>query len=330
LGLSSIRKSLGQARRFLTGSYGEPAFDPSTLKGGLPVTTLASAETTKVDKYWSEHTVNSKPFATAEESERYLKWRFEVYPKFKEFMNLYGKHDDEVILDYGCGPGNDLVGFAIYTEARQVAGIDVSPRALALAGHRLGLHGVNPERVRLLQSSDSFSKVPLEDASVDYVHCAGVLHHTSDPQALLADFHRVMRPGSKACVMVYNGDSVWLHLFTAYERMIIQGMFAGLSLDEAFGRNTDGADCPIARCYRAEEFSAICEAAGFDCEYVGGYLSDTELKCYRKYADKALRDAHLADEHKRFIAALTFDEEELPLFNGKHAGIGGVYNLRRR
>ena len=25
---------------------------------------------------------------------------------------LYGQHDGQAILDYGCGPGNDVIGFA--------------------------------------------------------------------------------------------------------------------------------------------------------------------------------------------------------------------------
>ena len=55
---------------------------------------------------------------------------------------MWGEHDGEVILDYGCGPGNDLVGYALYTGARRIVGVDVSPRALELARDRLALHGI--------------------------------------------------------------------------------------------------------------------------------------------------------------------------------------------
>ena len=328
---SYIRRPLGLVRRLIgRGAAGEPDFDPAALAGGLPVASLGVENATPVDAYWSRHTVNSKPFATAEDSARYLEWRTSVYPKLREYMNLYGEHDGEVVLDYGCGPGNDLTGFAIHTRAAKVIGIDVSPKALALAAHRLALHGVPPGRAELIHSSDSLSRVPLADGSVDYVNCAGVLHHTSDPQSILAEFYRVMRPGARGCVMVYNADSLWLHLFTAYERMIVQKMFRGMDVYEAFSRNTDGTECPIARCYRAPEFAALCEGAGFECEYVGGYLSDVELDSYRTYAKAALRDARLAEEHKQFISGLSFDAEGLPLHEGKHAGIGGVYDLYKR
>lgn len=308
---------------------GAQAEDAPPQEELLPVKKVECETRTDVDNYWGQHTVNSKPFKSARESEDYLTWRASVYPKFKELMKLYGEHDGEVILDYGCGPGNDVVGFAIYTGAKRVIGIDVSPKALALANHRLALHEVSPERIELIQSSDSLASVPLEDSSVDYIHCAGVLHHTSNPQTLLKDFHRVLRPGSRACIMVYNRDSLWFHLYTAYVRMIVQGDFRGLSLTEAFTRNTDGEDCPIARCYQAQEFSSICREAGFDCEYAGGYLSDTELESYKKYGQAALKDKRLADEHKEFIGGLVFDAEGLPRHEDRYAGIGGVYWLRK-
>ena|SRR5436190_19636755 len=293
----------------------------------FPITASDAGKASPVDKYWGEHTVNSKPFASADESERYLQWRASVYPKFRELMHLYGNHDNEVILDYGCGPGNDVVGFALYTKARKIIGIDVSKKALSLTSNRLALHEIDSNRIKLIHSSDVLGKVPLADQSVDYINCGGVLHHTTNPQSLLREFYRVLKPNSSACIMIYNRDSLWLHLYTAYEKMIIENEFAGLDVYEAFGRNTDGVNCPIARCYASDEFIEMCEVAGFRCEYAGAYLSDTELNSYKTSAEAALADERLADEHKQFISALTFDAEGLPSFNGKYAGIGGVYYL---
>ena len=74
----------------------------------------------------------------------------------------------------------------------------------------------------------------------------------------------MLRPGGRGCVMVYNRDSVWFHLYTAYERMIVDDAFPGLDVDDAFTRNTDGPDCPISRGYRGPDFLALCEEAGFE------------------------------------------------------------------
>jgi ubiquinone/menaquinone biosynthesis C-methylase UbiE len=284
--------------------------------------------TTAVDQYWTRHTVRADRFKSRRASERNLQWRFDQYPLFREFSGLWGRHDGEVILDYGCGPGNDLTGFAINTGARRLIGFDVSQTALDLAAKRLELHGAS-DRVELLQGADDDPAIPLEDASVDHVNCQGVIHHTSHPEAILSELARVLRPGGTATIMIYNRDSVWLHLYTAYERMILEGAFAGLDIEEAFARNTDGPECPISRCYRADDFMAMCRRAGFEGAAVGGYLSRRELQALDASWAQAIADDRLAPEHRAFLRELTFDFNGLPLHSGRHAGIGGTYRLRR-
>jgi len=282
-----------------------------------------------VDEYWSRHTVRAPSFLTRRRSERYLKWRFDQYPLFRELTGLWGDHDGEAVLDYGCGPGNDLVGLALYTRAARIVGMDVSRTALGLAADRLALHRVDPGRVELVELSDSQPRVPLEDESVNYVQCLGVLHHTSEPDLILRELHRVLHPGGRACVMVYNRDSVWFHLYTAYERMVLEGAFPGLGVQEAFARNTDGPECPISRSYPAPGFAALCERAGFEARYLGGYLSRRELNSLAESRERAIADERLGREHRDFLRELTLDPSGYPMYRGLYAGIGGVYELRR-
>ena len=91
---------------------------------------------TAVDEYWTRHTVRARRFRTRRASERNLEWRLSEYPLFREFSGLWGDRDGEVILDYGCGPGNDLTGFALNTGPAGI-GFDVSQTALHLAAQRL-------------------------------------------------------------------------------------------------------------------------------------------------------------------------------------------------
>jgi SAM-dependent methyltransferase len=289
----------------------------------------SNGERTAVDQYWTDHTVAAKKFANTRDSEAFLEWRFAQYPLFREFTGLWGEHDGEVILDYGCGPGNDLTGYALYTGAMKIIGFDVSPRALELARDRLALHRIPPERVELIEGSDSTVGIPLADASVDFLQSQGVLHHTSDPEAILRELHRVLRPGGRGLIMVYNRASLWFHLYTAYEKMILEDAFGGLDVHEAFRRNTDGPECPISRSYPPAEWVALCEAAGFEAEFVGGYPSTTELRALEESWAKAIADPRLGGEHRDFLRALTFDPAGRPMFEGAHAGIGGTYHLRK-
>jgi SAM-dependent methyltransferase len=294
-----------------------------------PVERLVEAESTAVDSYWTGHLVNSRRFDSAEDSERYLQWRFDEYPLYRELAGLYGDHAGETVLDYGCGPGDDLTGYALHSGAERLIGLDVSATALDLAAHRLALHGIEPARVRLGQVRDGVAAIPLDDDSVDHVHCAGVLHHTSAPETLLAEIHRVLKPGGRGMVMVYNTDSVWLHLYVAYEKLVLEPEFAGVDLDTAFTRLTDGEACPISRHYSAPDMVALCEAVGLRARYVGGYLSRHELERLDASWAPAIADERLADRHRDFLRALTFDHGGRPMIDGYHAGIGGLYHLRK-
>jgi SAM-dependent methyltransferase len=285
--------------------------------------------TTSVDNYWNLVTVHSEPFKNEKESLQYLEWRFEQYPHFRELMDLWGSHDEQVIMDYGCGPANDLVGFLNYTNASQVIGIDVSTKALNLAKHRLALHEFDPQRVKLIKVSDALPKIPLEDLTIDYIYCEGVLHHTSNPQAILKEFHRTLKKDGNVTIMIYNRDSLWFNLYVAYDYMILHNKYKGESIERAFSHTTDGEDCPIARCYQPEEFIKLCLGAGFNARFEGGYFSQLELDLWHKLGNQAIEDKRLPIDQKEFLNSLIPDSSGYPKYMDKYAGIGGVYTLEK-
>jgi SAM-dependent methyltransferase len=304
--------------------------DVRARRGGpAPEIRSAGDQRNAVDDYWTGHLVNASPFLTARQSERYLEWRFGEYPLFRELSGLYGRHDGEAILDYGCGPGNDVAGFAIHTGARRIVGADVSPSALALARHRLSLHGAGPDRVELVRLTDGDAALPFADGEFDFVSSQGVLHHTSEPLAIMRELHRVLRPGGEGSIMVYNRDSVWFHLHVAWEVLIRDGRWPALTAAEAFGRTTDGEDCPIAECYRGEEFVALLEQAGFEARYLGGYLSQWELRALQESWGFAIVDERLPGEHRDFLRGLRYDYQHRPMHGDLHAGIGGTYRISK-
>ena len=272
-----------------------------------------------VTEFWTGHTVRDEPFRSVAESLAFLQWRSDEYPLFHELMGLWGDHAGQTILDYGCGPANDMVGLLTYSGATRVVGADVSERALDLARRRLDLHGFDASLVRV---SDPEPAIPLDTGSIDFVHCLGVLQHVSYPAAILAEFVRVLRPGGEARIMVYNRASLWWHLYVPWQRQLLDGHDADLPIEEAFRRSTDTESCPISRAYEPREFVRLCADAGLQAEFLGGYFAGVELDVWRRYAP----DTRLAPEHRRFLAAL---EGSPPMYRQHYAGIGGVYRAVR-
>src|SRR5687768_14872252 len=69
-----------------------------------------------VRDYWTSHNVTAHlRFASAQESLDYFHWRNSQYPGYIDLMPMSG-FDGRIILDFGCGPGHDLVGFGTYSK----------------------------------------------------------------------------------------------------------------------------------------------------------------------------------------------------------------------
>lgn len=197
---------LSKLIRFLRSQFAKETSLPHEVP--IPIQRYVRSEANEVTNYWTKHTVQSTPFKNARESLKYVDWIDEQYPLYHEFMQLYLPFNNQVVLDYGCGPANDLVGFLHYSAAKKVIGVDVSEKALRLGSYRLGLHDFDPQRIELILITESIVGTPLEDASVDYIHSQGVLHHTTNPEGILGEFFRILKPGSQARIMVYNYFSI--------------------------------------------------------------------------------------------------------------------------
>jgi SAM-dependent methyltransferase len=183
-----------------------------------------------VADYWTSYNVTlHHAFQTHEESLSYFRWRNDQYFGYIELMPLRGQ-DGKVVLDFGCGPGHDLVGFATESKPSRLIGVEVSPSSLAEARGRLALHGAACD---FILADPQSSELPLESESVDYVHSSGVLHHVPNLVETLREIRRILRRDGVARIIVYNYESVWLHLFVAYVKRLIENAYQDLSLEQA-------------------------------------------------------------------------------------------------
>jgi SAM-dependent methyltransferase len=263
-------------------------------------------------------------FGTKEESLEYFHWRNDQYFNYIELMPVSG-FDGKSVLDFGCGPGHDLIGFGTYSKCKRLVGIDVSPSSVAESRSRLDLHGINAEVVVV---DDGAVELPFDESTFDHIHSSGVLHHTPDPVSILKELKRVLRPGGSMNVMVYNYNSIWVHLYVAYQRTILEGLYQDEDMRDRFRHSTDGDDCPISNCYRQEEWISLCAKAGLEARYCDAAVSVFELSLLEKRF-AAIMDRRLPSESRRFLKALTFDKYGIPEHGGHHAGIDACYRLKK-
>lgn len=274
--------------------------------------------------YWTGHHVPApdEGFASIEASLEHYDIRNDQYPGTLELTPV-DKATGKCVLDYGCGPGNDVIGFGTYSRPKRLVACDVSPTALALAEKRTRLHGLDVEFHKI---DENDPRLPFGEATFDLIHSAGVLHHTPDPRAILKELHRLLRPDGSVQIMVYNRNSIWMHLHVAYEVKLELGLYRDMTKEDAFRHTTDGPNCPIANFYRPEEFIELARDAGFKGAFEGAGISRLELNLLPKL-EKALGDERLDIESREFLTALEFCADGLPMINGRVAGINGCYRL---
>jgi SAM-dependent methyltransferase len=126
---------------------------------------------------------------------------FDRLPHDRDALDLFARliRDDGCapVLDVGCGPGW-LTGY-LAGHGVQISGLDVSPIMVGLArGHHPGVPF----------SVGSMVALPLTDAAVGGLVCWYVLHHVPDADlpAVLAEFRRVLQPGSHLLIGGHAGE----------------------------------------------------------------------------------------------------------------------------
>jgi SAM-dependent methyltransferase len=104
------------------------------------------------------------------------------------------------VVDLGCGTGSSLAE----VEADLAVGIDVSSAALARAAEVLA---PAPGRSLLVQA-DLKDPLPIADAAADRVLCHDVLECLPDPDALVAEAARILRPGGRLILAHTDYDTL--------------------------------------------------------------------------------------------------------------------------
>jgi SAM-dependent methyltransferase len=194
-----------------------------------------SSTNADVREYWNRHIhdleitrhpVGSPGFFA--DLDQYHFEKLHHLPRLVDFDGYRGRQ----VLDVGCGAGTDLVRFA--KGGAIVTGVDIAPSAIELARANFEQQGL-PADLRVADGE----RLPFAADAFDLVFAHGVVQYTTNPAALVAECHRVLRPGGEAVFQAYNRIS-WLNALSKLMKVPLEH-----------------EDAPVLKKYSAGELRAL-------------------------------------------------------------------------
>ena len=189
----------------------------------------------QVREYWERHIhdleITKHPVGSRGFFDDLDQYHFE---KLHHLLRLvdFGGWRGRSVLEVGCGAGVDLARFA--RGGAEVSGVDLTESAIALARANFSQQGLAGR----FEVADA-ERLPFGDDAFDLVYAHGVVQYTANPQQLVDECYRVLKPGGQAVFQVYNRVS-WLNALSKL-------MKVGLEHDDA----------PVLLKYSAGEFRRL-------------------------------------------------------------------------
>ena len=148
----------------------------------------------------------------------------------ERMIGVSGLHGEMTVSDVGTGTGFVAAGLA--PQVKRVVAVDNSPAMLEVARKNLDALGIT--NVELLLGD--MVSLPLQSASVDAAFANMVLHHATNPTAVLREIARVVKPGSVVAVVdEVKHPFTWMReehadVWMGFTRQQIEGFFKAAGL----------------------------------------------------------------------------------------------------
>lgn len=106
------------------------------------------------------------------------------------------------VLDVGSGRGNFLVECA--SRGMDIVGLELNPEYIQIARQK-----ASQANIKINVQQGLAENLPFPDNTFDFINCAEVLEHVLNPEKVLAEIHRVLKPGGKCYMSVHNRFGVY-------------------------------------------------------------------------------------------------------------------------
>ncbi len=131
-------------------------------------------------------------------SEFYSKWYYAGLasePRFSKVLEIAAELGGEHFLDIGCGDGSFTVLLKEALKAREAIGIEIAPEAIA---------ALEKKGIKAYQLDIDEQAFPFADDYFDVVYCGEIIEHLFNPDHLLKEVHRILKPGGKCIITTPN------------------------------------------------------------------------------------------------------------------------------
>ncbi|GFO81155.1 MAG: hypothetical protein A49_07820 [Methyloceanibacter sp.] len=185
---------------------------------------------------------------------RFDDWYMEYYPYLDWYVPL-AEMQGKRVLEIGLGYGT--VAQRLMEAEADYHGLDIAANPVTMAHHRLKLLGKNGT-----VKQDSVLLCPFPDEMFDWVVTIGCLHHTGNLPRAISEVHRVLKPGGKAVVMVYNGAS-YRHWEKdprgTFRRVLGKVDTATQAMRHAYDSNAAGDAAPETQFVTSRQLRRLCQ-----------------------------------------------------------------------
>lgn len=159
--------------------------------------------TSDIKNFWNENPVGSNFVEYEADKSFYEKYDAFRYRTEGHILGELDKIDfrNKKVLEIGLGQGADSM--QIIERGALYNGIDLTEESVKRVKERFRMYNKPYESVQVANAEH----IPFETGTFDIVYSHGVIHHSPQITAIVAEIHRVLKPGGKAVIMLYHKNS---------------------------------------------------------------------------------------------------------------------------